>query len=188
MTAKEVQDEVIKLNPSYNANSVYNIGPRLDGHLIDRTGGNWRLIDENKAPILHEGYCWGPIEIFQKPEMAAHRRGLVLHVLRASTDGLMQMQIFRQLQASRLCKAPLAKDLVKMDIQQLSESGKIKRIGRTKKWTGVDKKPSDPKGAGHWALWSTPRTGFLLNTSWRTPQQAARNKEERPMKGVIPWF
>ena len=140
MTAKEVQSEVMGINPTYHANSILNIGPRLENTIIDRTGGNWRLINESKAPVLHEGYCWGPVDMFQKPEVAAHRRYVILHILRGASDGLMQMQIVRQLDASRLCKAPIEKTLIKMDILHLEKTGEIKRIGRTKKWT-VNEKP-----------------------------------------------
>jgi hypothetical protein len=138
MMPKEVQREVMKLNPSLNPGSVYNIGPRLDGTSIERKDKTWRLIDESAAPLLYENHAWGPDSLFQKTELAAHRREVILHVLRVAPDGMMPMQIVRQLDACGLCKAPISKDLVKADLGQLAAAEKIRRIGRTKKWTTAD--------------------------------------------------
>jgi len=138
---KAIADEVGKINKGVNARSVYNCGPRLieSGELEkSQSDGKWKLTDSAKAPIIDGEYVWGSIQTLDKSEIASHRREVILHILRASADGLQIMQITRQLKDSGLCKSPQNKDLVKMDMENLKRNSKVRRVSG-RKWMIVRK-------------------------------------------------
>jgi hypothetical protein len=128
---------VAKFAPETVYGSITNIGTRLKEQGVIERGkkDGWKLLKPEMAPIIHEGFAWGPVKLFQKQDLAAHRRMVLVHILKESPDGLMIVQITRTIEASGLCKAPTTKDLVKVDIQVLLDQGKIKRMGNTKKYT-----------------------------------------------------
>lgn len=139
MTPKQIMEAVRGLGKSdVNAGSVANIGTRLsEAGEIMRDDGMWSMIDRARAPVLHEGYAWGPPSAFEKQEVAAYRRMCIIHVLRAQPDGLQPIQLTRTLQHCDWLQAPCSNDLVKFDIQELQESQKIRRVGNTGKWRAV---------------------------------------------------
>ncbi|MHC4405505.1 MAG: hypothetical protein ACYTG0_38145 [Planctomycetota bacterium] len=135
---KDLIVEVEKYQPGTNYGSMTNSAARLGESVISRGKGGWRLLDRERAPVLAEGKAWGPPSLFQKQELAAHRRMVILHLLGTASDGLMVMQIVRQLSDNpQLCKAPATKDLIKVDMGILMDEGKAKKIGSTKKWRAV---------------------------------------------------
>jgi hypothetical protein len=131
-----------------NTGSIYNTGPRLEEQgLIERGEAGWRLLDKDKAPILTEDAAWGLARVFNKHEIAAHRRIALLHLLEASTDGLQIMQITRTLETWDFCRAPVDKDLIKGDIASLRKDKRIKQIGNTRKWTIVTQKTGNERSS-----------------------------------------
>lgn len=132
--AKQIAEEVTERKPDCNLGSVYNIGPRLQERgVIERDERGWRLTNSSSMPTLEGEHVWWKPQEFTKQELAAHRRLAIIHLLSAFSDGLQTMQITRQLQDSDLCKAPVNKDLVKMDMEALLAEKKVRRIAR--KWT-----------------------------------------------------
>lgn len=130
---KRVVDLVQRINPEIGKGTIYNVGPRLEyAGIIEREGG-WKLTAPDNAPVLNGEFAWAPTDVFNKQELAAHRRVLIERLL--SGDRLMVMQIVKKLEADTNCKAPVTKDLVKVDIQKLQKSGLIKRVGNTRQWT-----------------------------------------------------
>jgi hypothetical protein len=129
-------------DPNVNQGSIYNIGPRLESQgLIERAAAGWRLLDISRAPILTDTVAWGPHQgIFNKHEVAAHRRIAIMHLLESSSDGLQTMQITRHLKTWDFCKAPVDKDLVKWDITCLRKGKLVRQIGNTRKWTLIKEK------------------------------------------------
>ena len=96
--AKEIIERVTAVLPNVLRGSINNIGSRLAASkLRNRTPEGWSLAKTESAGILHEGYLWGPREIFQKTELAAHRRDAILHVLMNFDTGLQTRQIVEQL-------------------------------------------------------------------------------------------
>ena len=71
-------------------------------------------------------YVWGSPDIFHKQELAAHRRYIIKHIL-GVVGPLQMMQVVHHLSAYEGCKAPVNKDLVKLDIEALQEAGEIRR-------------------------------------------------------------
>jgi hypothetical protein len=137
---KEIIARVTKLSPNLPSGSISNVGTRLFGKIIDRAKEGWTLIDETSAPVLHNGWVWGPAPIFDKQDLAAHRRDAVLHLLGCNSGGLQLVQIVEQLRNCDWVKAPVNKDLLKADLDVLAEAGKIKRRGNSKKWEIAQKK------------------------------------------------
>lgn len=134
LPAKEVVELVTKINPHIPRGSINNIGTRLARTLIHRTDEGWRLLDPNKAGIICDGYLWGPKDIFDKPEIAAHRREAILQILRAFSSGLQTVQIVDQLRGTPWVHAPASKDLVKADMELLERNGKVRKISNSRKW------------------------------------------------------
>lgn len=134
MRARDVVAAVTKIIPNVPSGSIANLGSRLQGKLINRTGDGWSLIDLAKAGILHNGILWGPPEIFGKFELAAHRREAILHILRCFLGGLQLNQLVEQLGGCSWVQAPINKDLVKADMTFLDGEGKVRRRGNSKKW------------------------------------------------------
>ncbi len=134
MRAKDVVAAITRILPSVHRGSIANIGARLEGKVINRTDDGWTLIDTAKAGVLHAGMLWGPPEIFQKTELAAHRREAILHLLAAQPSGLQIVQIVEQLLGCPWVHAPVNKDLLKADMEELRKDGKVRRVGNSKKW------------------------------------------------------
>jgi hypothetical protein len=136
--AKEIIEKVTAILPNVLRGSINNIGSRLaESRLIDRTEEGWTLAKPESAGIIHEGNLWGPREIFQKSELAAHRRDAIIHVLSNFDSGLQVRQLVEQLSRCSWVHAPVNKDLVKVDLEILAELGKVRRRGNSKKWEGV---------------------------------------------------
>jgi len=143
LVAREVVAQVTEILPNVPRGSVNNIGTRLGGKQIDRTEDGWRLINQDSAAILHEGYLWGPREIFHKYELAVHRRNAILHVLGFFPGGLQPRQILEQLRRCAWVHAPINKDLLKADLEILDEQErKIRRVGNSGKWELAPSKDS----------------------------------------------
>lgn len=131
---------VSELNATLTSGGVYNIGPRLDkaGKLV-RGDGGWILTQETEAPVIHEEHVWGPPDVFQKQELAFHRRKIITHILRGTRGGLQIVQIVDHLANYDGCQAPVNKDLVKMDMKALVDAGEVRRVGNSKKYTPIEK-------------------------------------------------
>jgi hypothetical protein len=48
----------------------------------------WILLEPEIAPLLAAGYLWGHSSVFQKQEVAAHRREAIILILEAYPSGL----------------------------------------------------------------------------------------------------
>jgi hypothetical protein len=134
MRSRDVKDGVIGLLPSATDAVVANIGTRLRDSTIRIDDEGWSLSDLNNAAILDGDYLWGPPSVFQKQEIAAHRREAIILVLERYPSGLQIVQIVDELRRLGWVKAPINKDLVKDDVQKLAEAGKIRRRGNSGKW------------------------------------------------------
>jgi hypothetical protein len=132
--AKEVVELVLRLNPMITGGSIHNIGTRLDGKTIRRTDEGWTLIEPDRAGFVHDGYLWGPKEIFDKQELAAHRREAILTILEGMPGGLQTVQIVELLRSTAWVQAPASKDLVKADMELLEGHGKVRKISNSRKW------------------------------------------------------
>jgi hypothetical protein len=135
MTTKEILTAVKRLKPDAVVGTVYNVVARIKNELLEETDAGWKLRQPEKAPLLHDKYAWGHSEVFQKAELAAHRREVIVHLLTVSGGGLMNMQIVNQLLAPDMCRAPVTKDLVKIDLVILREQGRVRQIGNSRKYT-----------------------------------------------------
>jgi hypothetical protein len=132
LSPKQIMEGLEKLGVDAVKGSVANIGTRLSTGQhpkITRGTGTWGLVDPTLAPVLHDGYAWGPPASFDKQELAAHRRIGVMHLLRAHPDGLQIMQITQMLRKCAWMQAPLTKDLIKADLPVLQSDGLAKRVG-----------------------------------------------------------
>jgi hypothetical protein len=140
LAVKDLIEEFEARLENVNRGTVYNVGPRLDtAGIITRSDGVWELIKPENAPILHENLIWAPASVFNKQELAAHRRDAIIHVLRTFRAGLQTSQIIEVLQNCPWVHAPVNKELVQDDVQILSKApAKIKRRGNTKKWGLVE--------------------------------------------------
>jgi hypothetical protein len=137
LTPSQIGDLIEKKRPSINRGSIANLGTRLDGKLIRRVDGGWTLLHMERAPVPHHGYLWGPVEVFEKTEVASYRRDVLKHVLEASPDGLQIMQLTHTLEES--CPwldrgIPVSKDLIKMDMRELEQKKVVRRMGPSGKW------------------------------------------------------
>jgi hypothetical protein len=150
--ARDMVELVQEVLPEVPKGSVANVGTRLSGKEIERTDAGWSLRSPELAGVLFDGQLWGPPSIFGKYELAAHRRGAILHLLSFTPAGLQATQIEEQLRRCSWLKAPVNKDLLKEDINFLSGSGerKIRRRGASRKWEltpeGYESLPGEVSG------------------------------------------
>jgi hypothetical protein len=143
MNPRVVTSEVERLGgKSVVSGTIANIGTRLEAAgQISRVDGLWSLTDKSFPQVVHDGYAWGPVESFDKSEVAAHRRILIIHVLGSHSDGQQIVQLTRALQTCDWVRAPLSKDLVKMDLKQLQAEGKVRKGGgHSGKWEVINTK------------------------------------------------
>jgi hypothetical protein len=122
-------------NKDPSSGSVANTGTRLarEGRIV-RDDGIWKLHSLEKAPVMTPRFAWGPPDLFETHEIAAHRRLCIEHLLKAQHDGLQIVQITRNLEGQDWVKAPVAKDLIKVDIAELQKEGKVRQMGHSRKW------------------------------------------------------
>jgi hypothetical protein len=140
MLANDLFHEIRNFHKDANSGSFANIGARLDGTIIKRSEEGWTLVDPTNAPVLFDGYIWGEPSVFKNTELAGHRRALICHMLQAWPGGLQIVQLVHHLRSSGLCRAPVSKDLVKVDMETLEKEGQARRIGNSRKWVVGRKK------------------------------------------------
>jgi hypothetical protein len=122
-----------------NPGSIFNIITRLAGTgVVEKTDQGVKFVNQPPAPVIFQDFAWGPPQVFQKYDLAEHRRMVILHLLRASS--LQVVQITEYLQDSSICKAPATKDLIKVDLDVLQKAGIVRRVGNSKKWELVKEK------------------------------------------------
>lgn len=139
LTQRALIDEMTRLGFEVNGGSVANIGTKLDSqNKITRTEDGWALRGAQATPLLDgREHAWGPAEVFTRQEVAAHRRLLVLHILRAHPSGLLQSQILSIMEGCEWVHAPFNKDLIKGDIEAMADERRVRRVGPTAKWEAV---------------------------------------------------
>ena len=138
LRAKDVSERVVAILPAVPYGTVANVGSRLNDKEIQRTEDGWKLLHPENAGVIYQGNFWGPPAIFDKFELAAHRRNAILHLLRHFRTGLQTVQILGELQkCNSWVRAPINKDLLKEDMEFLQDKGKVRRRGNSKKWEVV---------------------------------------------------
>jgi hypothetical protein len=138
LRAKDVAERVTAILPGASYGTVANVGSRLNEKQIRRTEDGWLLLTPESAGVIYQSKFWGSPAVFDKFELAAHRRDAILHILRFFRTGLQTVQILGELQkCNSWVRAPINKDLLKEDMEVLQEKGKVRRRGNSKKWEVV---------------------------------------------------
>jgi hypothetical protein len=138
VTPSAIVERVQSLRPQVNKGTIANIGTRLEQEQIIRRDHNgWMLVHGKPTPEIIDNYIWGTPGAFQKQELAAYRRMVILHVLRSYSDGLQVAQLTRTLETH--CPwlsedIPVTKFLVKADIEALADKKLVRMIDGSKKW------------------------------------------------------
>lgn len=140
---RDLQEQIARHLPNANPGSVANAGARFaDAGIIERDGG-WALLKPEKAPAIYQGFLWGPASLFNKQELAAHRRAAILHLLGQSDSGLQAMQLIGAMRKCSWIQAPINKDLVKGDLEVMLRDRLIRRRGNTRKWEVAPREPKE---------------------------------------------
>jgi hypothetical protein len=135
MRARDVIEHIQAFQPKVSRGTINNVGTRLDNEdVIGRSEEGWWLADPDKGAVLFQEHVWGPAEVFGKPELAAHRREAIVHLLRLMRGGLQMSQILEQLKTCTWMKAPISKELIQDDVELLAEQNRIRRRGNSRKW------------------------------------------------------
>lgn len=135
MVASDISEYLEVMGIPVSKGTIGNAGTRMFGELIERRDDGWVLMPDAPAPVLHEGYAWGPVDLFDVTELASHRRAGIAHLLRVQSDGMQIAQIVNAMTES--CswnRAPVSKDIVKADMEYLDSAGVAKRVGNSGKW------------------------------------------------------
>ncbi|MCE9547510.1 MAG: hypothetical protein K8T25_18730 [Planctomycetia bacterium] len=144
LNPKAIVREVKELLPDATVGGIYNVCPRLEkSKVIERTDDGWKLVKSEEAPVILDGYAWGPVEVFQSYEHTFRRREIILHILRHSQGGLQIVQLVNQMRAFGYYKGTVNKDLVKGDIETLRAEKQIKRIGGSRKWKAITEREDE---------------------------------------------
>lgn len=134
MKSRDVKDAVCAMVPNTSPTAVANIATRLKDNLIGMGEDGWELLDQDSAPVIDNGYLWGPPSVFQKQEVAAHRREAIQRILENYPSGLQIVQIVDELKRLPWVKAPVNKDLLKEDMAAMQKDGTARRRGNSGKW------------------------------------------------------
>jgi hypothetical protein len=143
LTARQIYERIVQLGGTVSEGSVGNIGTRYANNLISRDEvGRWVISEPEKIATLFGDFVCGSASVLQSGDLAAFRRRAVLHLLRATSGGLMQAQIVAQLRdATWMPRDPLLKinkDLMKGDMDELFQANKARRMtGNSKKWEAI---------------------------------------------------
>ena len=130
----DLRQTLRSLGVSASEGSIDNIGTKLDkAQIIWRSAAGWRLREPNRAAIVSGGRLHGPPEVFQPPELAAHRREAGLAYFE-QYGTLSRSQLIRLLQDSDWVVATINLFLVKADLAALQSEKRIRRS-----------KPDDPR-------------------------------------------
>lgn len=129
---RQIVARVKKLRGKAPEGSVFNVGSRLEGDLINKKKGDWSLIDQDRAPVFEGKRAWGPKEVFSVHDLAAHRRDMIVRILRDKPSGLTLMQLVDALSEDEECVAPVGKDILHADTQAMAKDYVIKR--QNKMW------------------------------------------------------
>jgi hypothetical protein len=135
--AKDVANLVNEILPNAVGGSIYNLLNRLEQEgYVDKDEDGWWLLPKGKTVILSGGFIWSLPEHLSKQDLAAHRREAIMFILR-NERYLQLTEIVEQLHGWHWVKAPVNKDLLKLDLQVLETEGLIRRIGNTRNWEAV---------------------------------------------------
>lgn len=129
-------ERVLGFTNKASAGSIANAGTKLKATgIIRTTDDGWELLKPEMAPVIKGSLIWGPVDIFNKHELAAFRRDAIVHILKIFEGGLQLVQLTEELRKCEWLKLPANKDLVKMDLEALSGEGRVRRrAGASKKW------------------------------------------------------
>lgn len=119
LTVGELTDKVRALGVGTSEGSIANIATKLvAAGTIERSASGLRLASAALTAKIVGGRLWGPAEVFQDSDVAAHRREAVLAYLQ-TYGKLSRAQIITLLQQSDWVNAPINMYLVKADLQAL---------------------------------------------------------------------
>ncbi|MEM6553170.1 MAG: hypothetical protein AAF750_13715 [Planctomycetota bacterium] len=132
---REILSAIIEYDPNVNPGTIYNVGPRLEGQLLEKhEDGSWTLLDPEIAPMLEGAYAWGAPHIFQNQERAAHRRLVIVGLLQSHPAGLIAADIRRRLQANDEYRLDVDKDMIKSDLKWLKEHNRVTVRPGSRRW------------------------------------------------------
>jgi hypothetical protein len=141
MKINEVAAGVGSIRLGISQGVINNIGTRLDGSVIARSEAGWQLIKYERAPTLRGDRICGPFAIFTPREIAAHRRDVILLLLREVEDGLTIRQLIHILKNSNFVHPSVGRHLIEDDVQALSHAGLIGRRD-SHKWAVLPASPN----------------------------------------------
>lgn len=136
-TVRDAIEWIKEIRPSQNEGSVMNAFAAVcDLPGVKTFAGRTTVTNLAMAPSLGTSYAFGPPGIFQKQEVAAHRREAIelLLGLDSNRGGLHIMQIVNQLKTLDWVKADATKDLLKGDMAAMLTDGIVKRAAGSGKW------------------------------------------------------
>jgi hypothetical protein len=137
--AKDLAARVHSILPNTVGGSIYNLLNRLEADgIVSNKDARWTLENKELAGVLTENYLWAPSDLLTKTDLAAHRREAIVHLLR-SESSMQIMEIVDKLHRWEWVKAPVNKDLLKIDMQVLDEQGLARRIANTRNWEAVSR-------------------------------------------------
>lgn len=141
LTAREIHERVRALGVDVSMGTIANTGTRaFENKVIGRTeDGHWQLLQQEKAPVLHNSYLWGRPDAFQMTELASHRRNAIVHLLRQNPTGLQVTQTVVELKRQELVRPeiPVNKTLIKADLEAMDGQRVRRRGGNSKKWEAI---------------------------------------------------
>jgi hypothetical protein len=132
--AKELIAKVRAIHKDINPGVLYNVGARLQGKKIKKSGKNWEIIEGQEVPILYKDHIWAPAKLLSVQEQAAFRRMSVRHLMRGSPEGIKSLDIFKTLDGVDWLKpVSVSKDLIQDDLEA-GDGDWCRQMGVSKKW------------------------------------------------------
>jgi hypothetical protein len=125
MSMHDLREAILKIRPWTTSPTISKITDQFKAGLIEATPAGWTLIDPEQAPVILDGFLWGPPSAFRKAEIATHRREAVLHILRRFPLGLRLREIVSELRQCEWLHAPTNHENVRADLEFLASAGKI---------------------------------------------------------------
>lgn len=134
MVAAEINRIVRSLRPSTPSNSVYNLLRHIGVNgLAYFAAGGWSIARGRSVVSFQGQYISGPPHHLMAQDLAANRREVVLFLLKQQ-PGLRVMQITRCLSGLAWLQAPVNKNLIQCDLEDLRKRELAIRLNPSKQW------------------------------------------------------
>ena len=130
----ELLEQVARLRSSAKKHSLQLLARRLAPGVIERSTAGWRLVQPLSAPVIFDGFLWGPSSAFTRAEIAEYRREAMVHLLQHFRAGLRTTELAQYLLTGGWVAAPVTRNALEADLEALVAVGAVQPGEQARTW------------------------------------------------------